>query len=255
MPTAAERMERKRKAKEQRQAQQALERRAAEEQKLATLGSDYGELSGDQRDLLQMAALEIRRRLKRSVEDMVEIGRQLNAVKQILPDKFEAWIKAEFGMSRATASEYRNAADRFAEHVQLLYMLTPTIVRRLAAPSVPDEAVAKVIAASLATNKPLRVQDAMAIVKPFLPPKLVKPKQLPPPPMPQLTGPVAETEPDDAIDAEYTVYEPPPGDVVRLRRELLLKMIDGAAHKVFMPFLTRAEHDELFIALTRALGE
>jgi hypothetical protein len=32
-------------------------------------------------------------------------------------------------------------------------------------------------------------------------------------------------------------------------------MIDGAAHKVFMPFLTRQESDELLIALTRALEE
>jgi hypothetical protein len=116
----------------------------------------------------------------------------------------------------------------------------------LAAPSVPDEAVAAVIAEAQAQDGRLRYKDAMAIVRPYMPVKAPKPKQLP--------GPLPEP---DAIEAEYTVIQPPAepvGDVVRLRHELLVKLIDGLAHKVFMPFLTREEHDELFVALAKGLG-
>jgi hypothetical protein len=213
----------------------------------ATLAYDYAAIPEQHRELVQRAALDIRSRLKRTVEDMIEIGRQLNEVKALIPGRFDQWVTAEFGMSRATASEFRNAADRFAENVQNLYLLPVSVVRRLAAPSVPDEAVAAVIAEAKAQAAPLRYKDAMAIVRPYMPARTPKPKQLP--------GPVAEP---DAIEAEYTVIAPTPepvGDVVRLRHELLLKMIDGAAHKVFMPFLTRQESDELLIALTRALEE
>jgi hypothetical protein len=216
----------------------------------ATLAYDYAAIPEQHRELVQRAALDIRSRLKRTVEDMIEIGRQLNEVKALIPGKFDQWVTAEFGMSRATASEFRNAADRFAENVQILYLLPVSVVRRLAAPSVPDEAVAAVIAEAQAQDGRLRYKDAMAIVKPYMPARERKPKQL--------AGPVAPEPEPDAIDAEYTVIEPTPepvGDVVRLRHELLLKMIDGLAHKVFMPFLTREEHDELFVALTRALEE
>jgi hypothetical protein len=224
--------------------------------KAATLSYDYAAIPELHRELVQRAALDIRSRLRRTVEDMIEIGRQLNEVKALIPGRFDQWVTAEFGMSRATASEFRNAADRFAENVQNLYLLPVSVVRRLAAPSVPDEAVAAVIAEAKAQAAPLRYKDAMAIVRPYMPVKAPKPKQL--------AGPVAEPEPDamasgpHTIDAEYTVVTEPPaepvGDVVRLRHELLVKLIDGLAHKVFMPFLTREEHDELFVALAKGLG-
>jgi hypothetical protein len=219
--------------------------------KARALAYNYDEIPEPHREAVQKAALDIRSRIKRTVEDMLEIGRQLNAVKALVPGKFDEWVASEFGMSRATASEFRNAADRFSQNVQNLYLLPVSVVRRLAAPSVPDEAVAAVIAEAQAQDRPLRFKDAMAIVKPYLPPRPRKPKQLP--------GPVA-AEPDvfargaEPIEAEYTVIAPAPGRVT-LRRELLLKILDGAAHKVFMPFLSRDEHDELLNALTRALEE
>jgi len=246
----AERMARKQaekeKAKQQRQAKKEVTRYAG-------LRFNYGTIDEEHRELVRQAALDIRRRLKRTVEDMIEIGKLLTAVRAQLVDegRYHEWLKIEFGMSIGNASEYRSIAERFGDRVSIIETLTPTIVRRLAAPSVPEEAVSAVCVAAKKSDKPIRVKDAMAIVKRVMdlyrPPKVAKPKQL--------AWPVDEPEPA-TIEAEYTIVAQPaarPGVV--LRPELLRKMIDGAAHKIFMPFLTRAEHDELLIALTRALEE
>jgi hypothetical protein len=215
----------------------------------ATLAYDYAAIPEQHRELVQQAASDIRARLRRSIADMIEIGQQLKEIQELLDHKrFYEWAQIEFGLSRGSIFEFIQIYTRFAENRSIIErFFTPTIVRRLAAVSVPDAAVEQVIEAARTNGKRLRVQDAMAIVRPYMPVKAPKPKQLP--------GPVAEP---DAISAEYTVIQPPAepvGDVVRLRHELLVKLIDGAAHKVFMPFLSRAEHDELLIALTRALEE
>lgn len=191
-PTAAERMERKRKAKEQ---PSKVDYYLA--QKAKALSYDYAQIDEDKRELVQRAALDIRSRLKRTVEDMIEIGRRLNEIQEMLPSKvFYEWAQDEFGMSRGSVFEFSQIALRFGEFHSKFERILPSIVRRLAAPSVPDEAVRLVIEAAANRDKALPFKDAMAIVKPFLPPRLVKPKQLPPPP---------EPEPDDAIDVEYTV--------------------------------------------------
>ena len=240
-PTAQERLAAKRKLAEARQVQKAVR----QQEKLSTLGFDYGLIAEEHRPLVRDAAIEIRARLKRTVTDMIEIGQELNAVRGLLPSKiFYEWAQIEFGMSRGSVFEFVQIAKRFSEFRSKFERILPSIERRLAAPSVPDDAVTAVITAAADRSEALPFKDAMAIVKPFLPVKPPRPKQLP--------GPVAEPA-HEVIEAEYTVIQPPTGDTVTLRHELLLKMIDGAAHKVFMPFLTRDEHDELFIALARAL--
>jgi hypothetical protein len=195
MPTAAERMERKRQAKEQPKVDYYLA------QKAKALAYDYADIPQEHRELVQRAALDIRSRLKRTVEDMIEIGRQLSEVRDALLDdgKYHQWLKVEFGMSIGSASEYRSIAARFGGEVSIIETLSPTIVRRLAASSVPIEAIEAVRLAAQAKNKPLKVREAMAIIRPFRTPKVVKPKQLP--------GPVAETEHDAIIEAEYTVIQ------------------------------------------------
>jgi hypothetical protein len=122
---------------------------------------------------------------------------------------------------------------------------------------VPDEAVRQVIAAARASDKPLRVQDAMAIVKPYMPVKPPRPKQLP--------GLVAEPD-TDTIDAEYTVQPrhefifpgkglTPDKIAPIIGRELGRKLQDALVHRIFRTLLTADESDELMIALTRALEE
>ena len=236
----ARKLEERQKAKEQRMAKKEVTRYAG-------LVYDYGTIDEDKRERVQDAALKIRQFERRAMQDLVAIGQELIVVRDLLPrGEFVKWIGEEFGWSNGSAYDFINMALR-ADHFSKFGNLGISNARLLSAPSVSDEVIAAVIEATQAAGKPLLVKDVRAI-RDTLQPR--QPKRLPAPQgWPQ-------DEPDDAISAEYTVMaEPPPGDVVRLRRELLLKMIDGAAHKIFMPFLTRDEHDELLIALTRALEE
>jgi hypothetical protein len=250
-------MARKQQAQERRDAEKAARQEVKLSLKVAGLAFDYAQVDEAYRATVQQAAVTIRARMRRTVEDMIEIGRQLNEVKALLPERqFERWMATEFEMSRRSAFEFRSIADRFAAQSAIIALISPTIVRRLAAPSVPDEAVRQVIAAARASDKPLRVQDAMAIVKPYMPVKPPRPKQLPPPP-----------EPDgDVISAEYTVQPRHefifPGHALTpdkiapvIGRELGRKLQDALVHRIFKELLTRDEYDELMIALTRALEE
>jgi hypothetical protein len=71
---------------------------------------------------------------------------------------------------------------------------------------VPDEAVAAVFTAAEGSERPIRLQDAMAIVKPYMPPKPPKPRPFlcQDKPVRELPPPAPEPEPQ-TIEAEYTV--------------------------------------------------
>ena len=86
----------------------------------------------------------IKLRLKRTVEDIIEIGRELTAVKADLPHgQFLPWIEAEFEMSEWTARQFMHAAERFGDKSEIISDFKPTILYALAAPSTPDSVVEK----------------------------------------------------------------------------------------------------------------
>lgn len=56
----------------------------------------------------------IRERVKKTVEDIIEIGTDLLAVKETLEHgHFGPWLKAEFGWSERTAQNFMSVAERF----------------------------------------------------------------------------------------------------------------------------------------------
>jgi len=210
-------------------------------EKYKTLAYDYRQIDEAHRELVQEAAIEIRRWQRNTIE----LGKTLLAVKEVLEHgQFQEWVKVEFDSGLRVLQQSMNVARLLKDNPKAhdYALLSADALYLLAAPSTPDvvrwEIQERI---EMGDWRPTRrdILRRIRVERP-LEPKL-------------LTGPTSEEE---VIDAEYTVIaEPPAGDVVRLRHELRLKMIDGAAHKVFMPFLTRDEHDELFIALTRALEE
>jgi hypothetical protein len=201
-PTAAERMERKRKAKEQPKVDYYLASKAK------ALSYDYAQIDEAHRAFVQQSALDIRRWQRNTVE----IGKTLLAVKALLPHgQFEDWWQQEFGLSERMVQSLLTIARVYGDpaNPRRVAGLSDGALYLLAAPSTPESARAEVEAMVIEGQPPKRAQ-VKAIIdahKPARPPKLVKPKQLPPPPVPQLTGPVAES---DAIDAEYTVVPEPP---------------------------------------------
>jgi hypothetical protein len=230
--TFEQRQERRRKAKEK------PAKNYYQLQKYAALAYDYGQIAEEHRELVQEAAVEIHRWQRNTIE----LGNTLLAVKEVLDHgQFLDWIKVEFEGGIRELQKSMHVARMLKDNPNAgnYPLLSASALYLLAAPSTPDvvrwEIQERI---EMGDWRPTR-RDIQRRIRAE---RQLEPKQLP--------GPVADP---DSIEAEYTVV--PAGDLVTLRHELRLKMIDGAAHKVFMPFLTRDEHDELFIALTRVLDE
>ncbi|WPE22456.1 DUF3102 domain-containing protein [Shinella zoogloeoides] len=86
------------------------------------------------------AAQRIKLRLRRSAEDIIEIGRDLLAVKErIGHGNFTPWLQAEFGMSEHTARRFMGVARQFGDKTSIVRDLDPTALYELAAPKTPIE--------------------------------------------------------------------------------------------------------------------
>ena len=71
---------------------------------LVVVGFDYSPLETKIAEQARTAADRIRGRLKKTLEDLIEVGGELLAVKQALPHgQFGAWLQAEFGWTVRTA--------------------------------------------------------------------------------------------------------------------------------------------------------
>lgn len=86
------------------------------------------------------AAQRIRLRLRRSAEDIIEIGRDLITVKgSIGHGNFLPWIEAEFGMGQSTADRFMQVAKVYGGKLPTVGNLPPTALYELAAPKTPLE--------------------------------------------------------------------------------------------------------------------
>jgi len=108
----------------------------------------------DADQFLRDAATRIRLRMSRTAQDIIEIGRDLIAVKERLGRRsrhdtgregFGAWIDRECGMSWTTAGRFISAARRFGDDCELPSNLTQTVILELAAPSTTPEVRTEVI--------------------------------------------------------------------------------------------------------------
>ena len=108
---------------------------------------DYSSLDDETLSFLQSRTEEIRRLLRRTSQDIVDIGNYLIEVKERLEyGQFYKWLDAEFHWSYASASRFMGVAEKFGSssfNVQELAIL-PTALYELLPPSVPEEAIAEV---------------------------------------------------------------------------------------------------------------
>lgn len=119
---------------------------------------NYNDLPPAAQIAARTAAERIKMRLRRTAEDIVEIGRELNEIKfQIGHGKFLPWIEAEFNMNRSTAHRFMAVADKFGEMSQIA-TFNPSILYQLAAPSTPDEVIEKATEKAAAGEK-VSVED------------------------------------------------------------------------------------------------
>jgi menaquinone-dependent protoporphyrinogen IX oxidase len=107
---------------------------------------DYSTLSPDLQVEVKTATERIKLRMKRTAEDIIEIGKDLIAIKEKLPHgSFLPWIGSEFGLTDKTAQNFMNVAERFGSKNEIISDFKPTLLYLLAAPSTPDEVVEQVI--------------------------------------------------------------------------------------------------------------
>jgi gas vesicle protein len=113
---------------------------------LVVVGFNYDLLETKLADKLRNAADRIRERVKKTVEDITEVGNDLLAVKEALPHgQFLPWINAEFGWSERTAQNFMSVAEQFKSAKIADLPIQPSAAYLLAAPSVPDEARQKAV--------------------------------------------------------------------------------------------------------------
>jgi hypothetical protein len=91
-----------------------------------------------QADLAALAD-QIRERLHRHTSDMVAIGADLIAVKELLEHgQFGGWIEREFGMTARSAQMYMRAPEWAEGKSEIISHLPPAALRLLSAPTTPQ---------------------------------------------------------------------------------------------------------------------
>ena len=109
---------------------------------LVVVGFNYDILEATVAEQARSSADRIRERVKKTVEDIIEIGNDLLAVKDALPHgQFVPWLQAEFGWAERTARNFMSVADQFGKSANFADLpIQPSAAYLLAAPSAPDEA-------------------------------------------------------------------------------------------------------------------
>src|SRR6478672_434811 len=111
---------------------------------------DYAALDTETRVVIQQKTGQIKKRLKRTAQDIIETGQDLLDIKERLGHgSFGKWLEAEFGWSHQTANNLMNVARQFEEIPNGLEF-APRALYLLAAPSTSKAAreEAKKLAAS-----------------------------------------------------------------------------------------------------------
>ncbi len=100
---------------------------------------DYKTLSPKQRSIVQNCTGAIKERLRRTAQDVWEIGQKLVEVRsQLEHGQFEGWLSAEFGWSRRSAYNFINVYEAFSESTNFAQLdIATSALYKLAAPSVP----------------------------------------------------------------------------------------------------------------------
>jgi hypothetical protein len=125
-------------------------------------GFDYEILDSEQRQVIQQRTGEIKERLRRSAQDIWEIGEKLAQVRsQLKHGQFETWLKAEFGWSRRTAYNFINVYEALTEPASLAQInIATSALYLLAAPStsqnVRDEILQHAHKGKIITHKSIR---------------------------------------------------------------------------------------------------
>ena len=102
---------------------------------------DYNSLESKQRSIIELRTEEIKERLKRSAQDIWEIGQKIFEVRsQLGYGSFDSWLKAEFGWSRRTAYNFIKVYEAFPERATVAQVsIAASALYQLSSPSTPKK--------------------------------------------------------------------------------------------------------------------
>ncbi|WP_009629949.1 DUF3102 domain-containing protein [Synechocystis sp. PCC 7509] len=100
---------------------------------------DYAALNSETQIVVQQRTSEIRSLLRRTAQDIFDVGQKLIEVKaQLGHGHFRTWLESEFDWSIWTATKFMQVADKF-KCVKFSHLdIAPSALYELAAPSTPD---------------------------------------------------------------------------------------------------------------------
>ncbi len=102
---------------------------------------NYEELEEETRNFVKTRTAAIKALMKRTAQDIIEIGQELIGVKSRLGHgTFIAWLKMEFGWTRRTANNFIHVAERFKWENFSHLDFAPSALYLLASPSITEEA-------------------------------------------------------------------------------------------------------------------
>lgn len=113
-------------------------------------GFDYGGMAAENVRELETAAERIGERIKRTVESIIDLGRELTEIRdRVGHGRFGEWIATHAlelkGISQRTVERWIAAAEWAQDKFDTVTKLEPTAVYALAAPSCPPAAQVKVL--------------------------------------------------------------------------------------------------------------
>ena len=92
-------------------------------------------------EIIQAAAVQIKTVLRRTAENVIELGKLLTAVRKNLPHgSWQSWIVGEIGVSTSTANNWLRAYEH-ADQFRAIANLNPTAIYTLAGEGVPEDAI------------------------------------------------------------------------------------------------------------------
>jgi hypothetical protein len=109
------------------------------------LGFDYSTCSAENRKVISEHAKAITLHIRHSTRSMVDIGRRLMQVREILGSVFNAWVGAEFQWSLVTARSYMKLAEVFGD-LDCLDSFQPSALIALTRKHVPRAAIDQAVA-------------------------------------------------------------------------------------------------------------
>lgn len=114
---------------------------------------DYTLLDEDTRRFVSQKTVETQGYLKRTAEDVVQIGRNLQAVKERLPyGQFMVWVKSELGLTRQSCQNFMRVAEHFGKNIQHFRTLPVSVLYELL--NAPEDVLKQVEEQQIAPTLP-----------------------------------------------------------------------------------------------------